>query len=52
MFIMPFRQVHLDFHTSEKIPNVGSMFQPEEFVRTLLKAKINRITCFARCHHG
>jgi len=47
-----FRQVHLDFHTSEKIDGVGDLFNPEEFVDTLLKAKVNSITCFARCHHG
>jgi hypothetical protein len=34
------------------LTNVGSMFQPNEFVDVLLKAKVNRITCFARCHHG
>jgi len=47
-----FRQVHLDFHTSEKIAGVGEAFDPEEFVSTLEKAHVNSITCFARCHHG
>ncbi|WP_099352585.1 beta-galactosidase trimerization domain-containing protein [Fredinandcohnia onubensis] len=46
------RQVHLDFHTSEYIPNVASEFVAEEFVETLKKANVNSITCFARCHHG
>ena len=47
-----FRQIHLDYHTSEKIPVVGDTFDPEEFVQTLLDAHVNSITCFARCHHG
>lgn len=46
------RQVHLDFHTSGLIDNVGNDFDKNEFVSTLKKAKINLITCFARCHHG
>jgi len=47
-----FRQIHLDFHTSEAIPNIGADFDPEEFAATLEKARVNSITCFARCHHG
>jgi hypothetical protein len=46
------RQVHLDFHTSEAIPGLGSKFDGEAFARTLVDAKVNSITCFARCHHG
>lgn len=49
---LPFRQVHLDFHTSEHIRNIGALFDPEEFAYTLEKARVNSITCFARCHHG
>lgn len=49
---MPFRQVHLDFHTSELIPGVGEAFDPEEFASVLAKAHVNSVTCFARCHHG
>ncbi len=47
-----FRQIHLDFHTSEYIGGVGSQFAPENFVTILEKARVNSITCFARCHHG
>ena len=47
-----YRQIHLDFHTSEHIPGVGSAFDPEEFVATLQKAHIDSITIFAKCHHG
>jgi len=47
-----FRQVHLDFHTSEHIPGVGSEFDPERFVDTLKRAHVDSITLFSRCHHG
>jgi len=43
-----FRQIHLDFHTSELIQGVGSQFDPEEFAATLEKARVDSITCFAR----
>jgi Alpha-L-fucosidase./Beta-galactosidase trimerisation domain. len=47
-----FRQVHLDFHTSEKIVSVGEKFNARDFAQTLADAGVNSITCFARCHHG
>jgi hypothetical protein len=47
-----FRQVHLDFHTSEHIHNVGAGFDPGEFADTLAGAHVNSVTCFSRCHHG
>ena len=47
-----FRQIHLDFHTSEAIDGIGSEFDAEEFAATLEKARVNSITCFGRCHHG
>lgn len=46
------RQVHLDFHTSEHIPGVGSEFDPEKFVARLKEAAVDSVTCFSRCHHG
>ena len=50
--VPPYRQVHLDFHTSEQIVGIGVEFDPEEFAGTLERARVNSITCFARCHHG
>ncbi|MBN2851224.1 MAG: beta-galactosidase trimerization domain-containing protein [Clostridia bacterium] len=47
-----FRQIHLDFHTSELIENVGKEFNKEEFSSTLKEAGVDSISCFARCHHG
>jgi hypothetical protein len=46
------RQVHLDFHTSPHIPDVGSEFDATEFARTLKRAHVNSVTIFAKCHHG
>lgn len=47
-----FRQIHLDFHTSEHIEDIALNFDREEFVTTLERANVDSITCFARCHHG
>ncbi|MHB0999547.1 MAG: alpha-amylase family protein [Armatimonadota bacterium] len=49
---LPFRQIHLDFHTSEKINDIALNFDPQEFAETLKAARVNSITCFSRCHHG
>jgi Hypothetical glycosyl hydrolase 6/Beta-galactosidase trimerisation domain len=46
------RQVHLDFHTSPYISDVGEEFDAREFARTIKRAHINSITIFAKCHHG
>lgn len=46
------RQIHLDFHTSPLIPDVGVEFAPEEFAQTLESAHVNSVTLFAKCHHG
>ena len=51
-FPMRMRQIHLDFHTSEAIAGIGANFDPDEFGDTLLEARVNSISCFARCHHG
>ena len=47
-----FRQIHLDFHTSEHIAGIGARFDPEDFVSTLKSAHVDSITVFAKCHHG
>jgi hypothetical protein len=46
------RQVHLDFHTSPFINDVGSEFDAKEFALTLKRSHVNSVTIFARCHHG
>ena len=52
MYKLPQRQVHLDFHTSEAIDKIGSMFNKEQFINCLRKGHVNSITIFAKCHHG
>ena len=47
-----FRQVHLDFHTSEHCPDVGAQFDEEQFIGALKKGRVNSVTVFAMCHHG
>ena len=47
-----FRQVHLDFHTSEQISGIGAEFDPAAWAEMLIEAHVDSITCFARCHHG
>ncbi|MDY6314421.1 MAG: alpha-amylase family protein [Clostridia bacterium] len=49
---MNFRQVHLDFHTSEKIDGIGSEFSKENFQAMLKLGHVNSITVFSKCHHG
>lgn len=51
-FPFPFRQIHLDFHTSPHIKDVGEQFDAEAFARTMADANVNSVTVFAKCHHG
>ena len=47
-----FRQVHLDFHTSEAIAGIGSRFSKQQFQDMLKLGNVNSITVFSKCHHG
>lgn len=49
---MLFRQVHLDFHTSEKIDGIGKKFNKKQFQEMLKLGHVNSITLFSKCHHG
>jgi hypothetical protein len=51
-FHFPFRQIHLDFHTGPKIPDVGADFDADVFADRLAEARVNSVTLFAKCHHG
>ncbi len=51
-YLLRFRQIHLDYHTSGLIEDVAAQFDPAEFAAALKKASVNSVTCFARCHHG
>lgn len=50
--IFPYRQVHLDFHTWGKIPEVGKNFSKENFQLALKTANLDSITVFAKCNMG
>ena len=49
---MRFRQVHLDFHTSGKIPGIGADFNKAQFQTALTDGHVDSITVFSKCHHG
>lgn len=49
---MRFRQVHLDFHTSEAIAEIGSSFSKKQFQDMLKLGHVDSITVFSKCHHG
>lgn len=49
---MRFRQVHLDFHTSEQIMNIGAKFNKNQFQEMLKLGHVDSITIFSKCHHG
>ena len=46
------RCVHLDFHTSPQIPEIGKKFDKEKFAKTFADASVELVTVFAKCHHG
>ncbi|MBD3421715.1 MAG: beta-galactosidase [Chitinivibrionales bacterium] len=47
-----FRQVHLDFHTSEYIPGIGEKFDEKQFINALEIGHVDSINFFAQGHHG
>lgn len=49
---MKFRQVHLDFHTSEKVEGIGKNFDKKQFQDALKAGHVDSITVFSKCHHG
>ena len=49
---MRYRQVHLDFHTSEAIEGIGEHFSKENFQQALKIGHVDSITVFSKCHHG
>jgi hypothetical protein len=50
--MLRFRQIHLDFHTSEHIPDIGKAFDKKAYQSTLKRAAVNSVSTFATCHHG
>lgn len=52
MHKLRYRQVHLDFHTSEAIEGVGAEFDKQQWQEALKAGHVDSITCFSKCHHG
>lgn len=50
--MLPYRQIHLDFHTSEAIDGIGSRFSKQQFIAALREGNVNSVTVFSKCHHG
>jgi hypothetical protein len=50
--LLPNRQVHLDFHTSELIPGIGERFDKAQWQAALRLGHVNQINIFAKCHHS
>ena len=46
------RQIHLDFHTSGLIKNIGEDFSKAQFQEALKIGNVNSINLFAKGHHG
>jgi hypothetical protein len=46
------RQIHLDFHNSSHVQDIGSEFIGTEFAGTLSDASVQSVNVFAKCHHG
>jgi hypothetical protein len=44
--------VHLDFHTSEHIRDVGGRFSERQFRKALAAGRVDSVTLFAKCHHS
>ena len=49
---MRFRQIHLDFHTSEHITGIGRAFSRQQFQDMLMRGRVDSVTVFSKCHHG
>ena len=49
---LPFREVHVDFHTSEHIRDIGRDFDKRRFQQALRTGHVDAVTLFAKCHHG
>jgi Hypothetical glycosyl hydrolase 6 len=47
-----YRQVHLDFHTSPLVEDVGADFDAQKFAQTVRMGHVDSMTIFAKCHHG
>jgi len=51
-YLLRYRQIHLDFHTSPLIPGIGRKFDRRLWQETLKAAAVDSVTLFSKCHHG
>lgn len=51
-FKTPWRKVHLDFHNSKHIPQIGAKFDAQEWGDRLVTGNLNSIVVFAKDMHG
>ena len=48
----PWRKIHLDFHNSQHMPDIGAAFDADEFGDRLVQAHVDAIVVFAKDMHG
>jgi hypothetical protein len=49
---VPWRKVHIEYHTSRHMPKLAEHFNPDEFGNRLLAAHVNGATVFAKDMYG
>jgi hypothetical protein len=49
---VPWRKVHIEYHTSRHMPRLAQRFDPDEFGDRLLGAHVNGATVFAKDMYG
>lgn len=52
MAVKPWRKIHLDFHNTPFVGEVGHGFDPDEFIARLRAGHVNAIVVFAKDMHG
>jgi hypothetical protein len=50
--MLPYRQIHLDFHNGAQIPGIGARFDRQQFQEMLQVGHVSGVTLFSKCHHG
>ncbi|MBU6166065.1 MAG: beta-galactosidase trimerization domain-containing protein [Alphaproteobacteria bacterium] len=50
--ILPWRQVHLDFHTPAAAGTIAAGFDADAFAQTIVDADVQSVVLFGKCHHG
>lgn len=49
---LPARQIHLDFHTSQWLKDIGVRFNKQQWQSALRLGRVISINIFAKCHHS